>query len=125
MRKPQGKIKSPVLAVRMRKKLSIRRKINGTSERPRLCLTRSNKNFYLQAVDDETSKTLVSYSTFGKDAKKNIKANRDGAKLVGKEIAEKLKKFGVKSVVFDRSGHKYGLVVSTLVDSVRENGIQV
>lgn len=125
MRKPQGKIKSSVLAVRTRKKLSIRKKISGTPERPRLCLTRSNKNFYLQAIDDVAGKTLASLSTFGKDENKNIKSNRDGAKLVGKEIAAKLKKCGVKSVVFDRSGHKYGLVVSALVNSVRENGIQV
>ena len=125
MRKPHGKIKNPVLAVRIRKKLSIRNKINGTSERPRLCLTRSNKNLYVQAIDDESGKTLASYSTFGKDKNSDLKPNKEGAKAAGQEMATKLKEAGVNVVVFDRSGRKYGQVLSTFVDSVREHGIKV
>lgn len=123
MRKKQGKIKSESLARRVRRKLSIRRKINGTTECPRLCVTKSNKNLFVQVVDDSTSKTLFSVQTFGKNAVK-VAATKDGAKEVGAKVAGQLKEKNISSVVFDRSGNKYHGVIAALADSVRENGIK-
>jgi len=124
MRKPNGKIKNASAARRLRRKLSIRKQIVGSTERPRVCISKSDKNIFVQVIDDSVSKTLFSVQTFGKNAV-NAKANKDGAKVVGAKIAEQLKGESIERVVFDRSGYKYHGVVAALADSIRENGIQV
>ena len=125
MRKPLGKVKNPSLAKKLRRKLSIRAKISGTSERPRLCATKTNKHLRVQVIDDVTAKTLLSVQTFGKNGVSGAKANREGAKLLGAKLAEELKGKKIEKAVFDRSGSTYTGVLSVLVDSVRENGIQI
>ena len=107
-----------------RRKLSIRKKISGDSERPRVCITKSSKNLFVQVVNDDESQTLFSVQTFGKKAVV-AKANKDGAKLVGAKVAEELKGKNISKIVFDRSGYKYHGVIAALADSIRENGIQV
>lgn len=124
MRKPNGKLKSESQRKRLRRKLSIRKTINGSAERPRVCVTKSSKNLFVQVVDDEESKTLFSVQTFGKNGVE-AKANKDGAKLVGAKIAEGLKSKNISKAVFDRSGYKYHGVIAALADSIRENGVQV
>lgn len=124
MRKVQGKIKSKKLEKRMRRKLSIRSVLSGTVDRPRVSITRSNKNLFVQVVDDSAGKTLFSVQTFGKNAV-GKSSNKDSAKLVGEKVAEGLKKSKIDKVVFDRSGYKYHGVVSVLADTIRESGIQV
>ncbi len=124
MRKPNGKIKNASAERRLRRKLSIRKQIIGSTERPRVCVSKSNKNIFVQVIDDSVSKTLFSVQTFGKNAV-DAKANKDGAKVVGAKIAEQLKGKSIERVVFDRSGYKYHGVVAALADSIRENGIQV
>jgi len=124
MRKPNGKIKSESARKRMRRKLAIRKLVNGSSDRPRVCITKSNKNLFVQVVNDEDSKTLFSVQTFGKNAVA-AKANKEGAKVVGTKIAEQLKGQNISKVVFDRSGNKYHGVVAAVAESIRENGIQV
>ncbi|MCF8059106.1 MAG: 50S ribosomal protein L18 [Bacteriovoracaceae bacterium] len=124
MRKPNGKVKSESERKRLRRKLSIRKIVSGDSERPRVCITKSSKNLFVQVVNDEESKTLFSVQTFGKKAIA-AKANKDGAKLVGAKVAEELKGKNISRVVFDRSGYKYHGVIAALADSIRENGIQV
>jgi large subunit ribosomal protein L18 len=125
MRKPQGKVKNPSLAKKLRRKLSIRAKISGTAERPRLCATKTNKHLRVQVIDDVTEKTLLSVQTYGKNGVSGAKANREGAKLLGVKLAEELKGKKIEKAVFDRSGSTYTGVLSVLVDSVRENGIQI
>lgn len=125
MRKPLGKVKNASLAKRLRRKLSIRSKINGTAERPRLCATKSNKHLRVQAIDDVTGKTILSVQTFGKNGVSGAKANREGAKLLGAKLAEELKGKNIENAVFDRSGNTYTGVLATLVDSARENGIRI
>lgn len=124
MRKPNGKLKSESARKRLRRKLSTRKTLIGDAARPRVCITKSSKNLFVQVINDEESKTLFSVQTFGKNAV-DAKANKDGAKLVGAKIAEGLKEKNISTVVFDRAGYKYHGVVAAVADSIRENGIQV
>lgn len=123
IRKPLRKIKNVKLSKRIRRKLSIRKKVAGTSERLRICAVKTNKHLLVQVVDDTKSSTLFSVQTFGKNAvgKKTV----DGAKEVGAKVAEKLRAKGVTKAVFDRNGYKYSGIISALADSVRASGIQV
>lgn len=123
MRKLKRKIVDPTSSKRQRRKLSIRKKINGSEKTPRVCIKRSDKNLSVQVVDDSAMKTLFSVSTFGKN-KVDAKANKEGAKLVGVKVAEKLKEKNIDNIVFDRSGYVYHGVIASLADSMRENGIK-
>ncbi len=124
MRKPNGKIRDESVARRMRRKLTIRKKINGTAERPRLCAIKTNKHLRVLVVDDEANKVLFSVQTFGKNAV-DAKNNREGAKKVGQAVAEAMKKNNFGKAVFDRNGFIYAGVLSDLADSIRENGINI
>ncbi len=108
---------------RMRK--SIRKKITGTKEKPRMIVFRSNKYLYVQVYDDINRKVLVSASTLEKEIKEQLKntKNKDAAKLVGKLISDRLKKKKINSVVFDRNVYAYAGRVKIIADSARENGI--
>lgn len=106
---------------RIRKR--VRSKINGTTERPRLCVFRSNSQMYAQVIDDVTGKTLASAGSI-KKAELQKMAKIEQAKAVGKLIADAAKKAGVKKVVFDRSGYLYHGRVKALADAARENGLE-
>lgn len=125
MRKPFGKIVNESDARKLRRKLSIRKKVNGSAERPRVCVTRSNKHINVQIVDDEAGKTLFSVATFGKNGVAGAKKNKDGAKQVGAKVAEGLKTRNIETAVFDRAGLRYHGVVAALADGIRENGIKL
>ncbi len=125
MRKQLGKIKNEKLVSRLRRKLNIRKTVVGTAERPRLCVTKSTKNLRVQVIDDSASKTLFSVQSFGKDAPEGAGKTIEGAKVIGKSVAEKLKANNVSVAVFDRAGYKYTGAIAALVDAIRENGIQV
>jgi large subunit ribosomal protein L18 len=124
MRKNTAKIKNETKAKEYRRKLSIRKKVVGSAEAPRLCVTKTNKHLRVQAIDDVKSATLFSVQTYGK-AKAADHANAEGAKKVGAVIAATLKKNNLTKAVFDRSGKQYTGVIKTLADSIRENGIQI
>ena len=124
MRKPYGKIANEKDAQRLRKRLSIRNKISGTSERPRICAVKSNKHISVQVIDDTKSVSLFTVSTFGKEAAADS-CNIEGAKKVGAKVATMLKKNNLNAAVFDRAGYKYTGVIAALVQSIRESGIQV
>ncbi|MDP4222770.1 MAG: 50S ribosomal protein L18 [Bacteroidota bacterium] len=110
---------------RSRIRLRVRKKINGTAERPRLAVFRSNKQIYVQVVDDINGVTLLSASSKEKDiAKAGIKKTEQ-AQLVGKALAAKCKEKGIESVVFDRSGYKYHGRVKSLADAAREGGLKI
>jgi large subunit ribosomal protein L18 len=110
---------------RTRIKMRIRKKINGTGEAPRLAVYRSNKQIYVQVVDDLKGETILSASSKEKDiaAQAGIK-KIEQAKLVGKLLAAKCKEKGIEKVVFDRSGYKYHGRVKSLADAAREGGLK-
>ena len=100
----------------------VRNKISGTSECPRLNVFRSNSHIFAQIIDDEKGTTLVSSSS--QELKIKNGGNIEGAKLVGKDIAEKAKKAKISTVVFDRGGYLYHGRVKALADAARENGLE-
>ncbi len=102
----------------------IRKALNkGTSERPRLSVYRSNKQIYVQLIDDITGVTLVSASSASKDID-GLKGNKvEIAKAVGKAVAEKAIQSGIKTVVFDRGGYLYHGRVKSLAEGAREGGL--
>jgi large subunit ribosomal protein L18 len=103
----------------------IRKKLQGTSERPRLNVYRSLNHIYVQVIDDLNGKTLVSASTAeGKKEERRSGGNVASAKAVGKAIAERAKAKGVTKVVFDRGGYIYHGRVKALADAAREAGLQ-
>ena len=102
----------------------IRKKISGTSERPRLAVHFSNKNVYAQLINDVDGKTLVSASTKDKKGGLANGANVDCASKVGKMIADRAKSAGGEKVVFDRGGFLYSQKVKALADAAREGGLQ-
>ena len=104
---------------RQKARYSIRKKISGTSERPRLAVFRSNKQIYAQLIDDINGYTLASASSFDSKGTKIEQAT-----AVGKLIADYAKKVGVDSVVFDRGGFLYHGRVKALADSAREAGLK-
>ena len=104
---------------------SIRLKVSGTSEFPRLAVYRSTKHIYAQLIDDENHVTLASASSNDKDLKEQVKngGNIEAAKVVGEAIAKKAKNAGVECVVFDRGGFLYHGRVAALADAAREAGL--
>ncbi|MGB0452331.1 MAG: 50S ribosomal protein L18 [Bacteriovoracaceae bacterium] len=125
IRKSLKKFKQESSRKRYRRKLTIRNKVEGTAERPRIVIHRSNKNIAVQVIDDAAGKTLASAQTFGKAAVGGAKANKEGAALVGKALAEKMTSAGIKAAVYDRAGYKYHGVVKQIAESIRENGVQI
>ncbi len=109
---------------RIRKR--VRNKINGTAERPRLKVTRSNRYLYVQAVDDIKGIVLASASTLEKDLRKENSSNKNikASEALGNTIAERLKKEKIKEIVFDRGHYPYQGRIKTLADSMRKSGIK-
>lgn len=124
MRKSLKKVKSSSQAKELRRKLSIRKKIVGSTERPRICATKTNSNLFVQVIDDSANKTLFSVQTFGKNAV-GTNASVESAKSVGEAVAKGLKDKNISSAVFDRNGKKYTGVVASIATSIREAGIQI
>lgn len=101
----------------------IRKKIVGSAQKPRLSVFRSNKDLYVQLIDDENGNTIAASSTRAKDIAAQ-KLNKTAlAKLVGTEIGRKATELGVKQVVFDRSGYLYHGRVKAVADGAREAGL--
>lgn len=107
---------------RERIKMGVRRKISGTSERPRLSVFRSNKAIYAQIIDDIKGITLASAS-IGELGDKS-KLNLENSKQVGKKIAEKAISSGIQTIVFDRNGYLYHGNVKALAEGAREGGLK-
>ncbi len=107
---------------RERIKMGVRKKISGTSDRPRLSVFRSNKGLFVQVIDDLKGATLASASTaeLGEKAKLNI----ENSKSVGKKIAEKALASGVNTIVFDRNGYLYHGNIKALAEGAREGGLK-
>ena len=111
------------VTARGRVKVRIRRKVNGTADRPRLAIFRSLKYIYAQVIDDASGKTIASASSREKDSGAKG-ANAAAAKAVGALIAKKAKDKGITQVVFDRGGYVYHGNIKALADAARENGLK-
>jgi large subunit ribosomal protein L18 len=101
----------------------IRSRVAGTQERPRLAVFRSVNHIYAQVIDDQQGHTLVAASTTEKDLR-GKGGNVDGAKLIGKAVAERAKEKGISKVVFDRGGYLYHGRVKALADAARAAGLE-
>jgi large subunit ribosomal protein L18 len=103
----------------------IRKRVNGTAQKPRLAVHFSGRHVYVQAIDDEAARTLVAASTREESlGGKKAAANRAAAEQVGKAIAERLRSKNVEAVVFDRGGFLYHGKVKALADAAREGGLK-
>ena len=112
-------------ATRIRRKYSIRKRINGTQARPRLSVFRSSKHIYAQVIDDTTGETLVSASTQSPEIREELsgKGKTERASLVGQLIAKKSVAKEITSVVFDRNGFIYHGRVKAVAEAAREGGL--
>ncbi len=112
--------------VRVKKHMKLRNRFQGTAERPRLSVYRSNMHIYTQIIDDVAQKTLVSASTVQKDIKSELERTNDvaAAAYLGKVIAERAKAAGITEVVFDRGGYVYHGKIKALADAAREAGLE-
>jgi len=111
-------------ALRNRRRAAIRKKLRGTTERPRLVVFRSLKHIYAQIIDDSTGRTLTSASSRSKDIEleKGIKKTEQGFE-VGKKLGEKAIAAGISKIVFDRAGYKYHGRVKALAEGARKAGL--
>ena len=113
-------------AARVRRHLRVRKRVEGTPDRPRMAVFRSITHIYAQVIDDRARRTLVAASDMEADLRKAAKGKRktDMAEEVGKLLATRAKAAGVKTVVFDRGGFKYHGRVRALADAARKSGLE-
>ena len=111
---------------RQRRHLRIRKRLQGTGEKPRLSVYKSLNNIYAQLVDDVAGKTILSASTLEKDIRSSVKhgGNLDAAKKVGASLAQKALSKKITNVVFDRGGYRYHGCIKALADAAREQGLK-
>ena len=108
---------------RSRRHLRVRKKVSGTTTRPRLVVSRSTRHVYVQVVDDVAGRTVASASTMEADLRSFDGDKTAKAKKVGELVAQRAKDAGVESVVFDRGGNRYHGRVAAIADGAREAGL--
>jgi large subunit ribosomal protein L18 len=113
------------VAARKRRHLRVRKRVVGTSDRPRLVVSRSARHIVAQVVDDAAGRTVVSASTMESDLRSLDGDKTARAKRVGELIAERAKAAGISSVVFDRGGNAYAGRVAAIADGAREGGLSL
>lgn len=109
---------------KLRRHLSIRRRILGTPERPRLCVFRSNDHTYAQLIDDTTGRVLTGVSSLARELRNNKLKPTEMALEVGKLVAKKAKEQGITKVVFDRAGYRYHGRVKAVAEGARQGGLE-
>ena len=112
-------------AARGRRHLRLRKKVTGTTVRPRLVVSRSSRHVFVQVVDDTLGKTVASASTMEADLRSFDGDKTAKAKKIGELVAERAKKAGIEAVVFDRGGNKYHGRVAAIADGAREGGLSL
>lgn len=114
------------IEARKRRHTRVRRKLRGTPERPRLNVYRSMSNIYAQVIDDVTGRTLAQASTVDPEVRRLSadKSKVEQASVVGRQVAERARAVGVRTVVFDRGGYKYHGRVRALAEAARESGLE-
>jgi large subunit ribosomal protein L18 len=115
---------SEKLKVRMKRRSRIRARVAGTAERPRLSIFRSNRNLFVQLIDDVSATTVVAASSLDDDFSSKSGTNIEGAKSLGALVAKRALAKKIDKVVFDRSGYLYHGRVKALADAAREGGLQ-
>lgn len=112
--------------IRKNRTMRVRKKLRGTSSRPRLCVVKSNKHIQVQLIDDEAGKTLGSAATFAKEFRDTefAKKNKASAAKLGEKIAAIAKQNNVNEVIFDRGPFKYHGILAALADGARNAGLQ-
>jgi large subunit ribosomal protein L18 len=113
--------------MRMSRHQRVRKKVEGTSERPRLCVFRSLKHIYAQVIDDTAGATLATSSTLVPEVREKLKEDMDKvaqSKIVGQVLGEKARERGILQVTFDRNGYRYHGRVKALADGAREGGLE-
>jgi large subunit ribosomal protein L18 len=113
-------------AARIRRHARVRRRVNGTPERPRMAVYRSLSHIYVQVIDDVERKTIASASDMEADMKKKAagKKKEEVATMIGSLVAERAKAHGVTKVVFDRGGYPFHGRIKALADAARESGLE-
>lgn len=111
---------------REKRHMRIRRRMNGSADRPRLCIYRSNKHIYAQIVDDSQAHTLVAASSLDAELTDKLKKtwNRSSAEAVGELVAKRAIKKGIQAVVFDRGGYIYHGRVAAVAEAARKSGLE-
>lgn len=114
-------------AVRKNRTHRVRKKLRGTSLRPRLCVIKSNKHIHVQLIDDEAGTTIGSTATFAEGFRNTEfgRRSRASAEQLGKKIAEIAKGYNINQVIFDRGPSKYHGILAALADSARAAGLQI
>jgi large subunit ribosomal protein L18 len=110
---------------RVKRHRRVRKRVTGTSGRPRLAVFRSNRHIYAQVIDDTTGRTLAAASTAEPELRSGSTATVDAAKAVGQLLGERAKAAGISRVVFDRGGFRYHGRVAALCDGARAAGLEV
>lgn len=110
---------------RKRRHIRVRKRVNGTAERPRLVVTRSNRHMVAQVVNDQIGHTLVSASTLEAAVRGAKETKTDAARAVGERIAERALAAGIEAVVFDRGGNKYHGRVAAVAEGARAGGLKL
>lgn len=110
---------------RLKRHRRIRRRIRGTSERPRLCVTKTLRHMYAQIVDDDAGRTLAQTSTLEPELRGAVSGpNTAAAEKLGTILAERASEKGIQAVVFDRGGHPYHGVISSFAEACRKGGLR-
>ena len=116
-------VKGSATNARARRAFRVRKKVSGTSIRPRLVVSRSSRHLFVQVIDDATAHTLASASTMEADFRASTADKTAKARELGSLIATRAKAAGISTVVFDRAGNKYHGRIAAVADSARENGL--
>ena len=116
-------VKGSATNARARRAFRVRKKVSGTSLRPRLVVSRSSRHLFVQVIDDATGHTLASASTMEADFRASTADKTAKARELGTLIATRAKAAGISTVVFDRAGNKYHGRIAAVADSARENGL--
>lgn len=111
---------------KLKRAMRVRKHVQGTVAKPRMCVVKTNKHIEVQLINDEEGKTLASLSTNSKELRTTefAKKNKASAKVLGEMVAEKAKKLGITQVVFDRGPFRYHGILAELADSARAGGLQ-
>jgi large subunit ribosomal protein L18 len=110
--------------IRFKRKRRIRARVEGSAEKPRLSVFRSNRHLYVQLIDDTKGQTLVAASTNEEELREKVGGTVDGAKTLGGLVAKRALAKNITSIVFDRSGYLYHGRIKALADSAREGGLK-
>lgn len=112
-------------SAKVRRAMRVRKHVQGTAERPRMCVVKTNKHIQVQIINDDEGKTIAALTTYSKGFNNTEfgKKNKSSAKVLGQQIAEQAKKLGIQKVVFDRGPFNYHGILAELANAAREAGL--